>query len=836
MKSRIWILTFIALLTTTPAYGAWTDTASMASLASAWHQVKVTVETKVNEWVGYWTGAPAPVAAAAVSTTTSASTSVNPAPGVTAIPAKVVPAPISEAAKQLRSQPLYTTKAESSSLQDMQAIHQKVKATQLLKVAQPGRTGTSKLPKSKVGVPLANFAQLKIKGIKKIPLLDIGTENLISREDFTVTSLHWGVQEATDFKKLPQPQVVSENEIRPFTQPTVHAPGPRGLEANMRTTGKPVTLESVEKVKYAFRDLSDFVEQPYKPLSEDQMKMVAALLLFERGKHCHMVMGLFHQLAAQEKIKTEATFHLGACAAELKLQQSAFDNLSKVVTSEDQDYAARALTILSKDLMAIYDRDFYKMIKNLKDPKALINDENRDNVSYRAAKGAYRAGEFKTSMAYAEQVSNKSQYRDEARFLEGMNEFALGDKPGALKKLQELWTALNQGKSGSSNLRALTSVNLARMYFALKKYDKALEHYMQVPKDHPLWVQALIEQGWTQIASEDFAGAIGNMYSLHSPYFKAVYQPESFVVRTIGYLNICQYGDAYKSLTWLEKDYREWYGKTSHYLSIKTTPQDIYTTVKSYIRGKSTDDVDGVPYQVWREVAHRKDFLNMQTALNEKIDESKRYDGVHEKIKDEKASIHWHADQSKKRFDDWRIKIAKSKTDPVLAKNIDQMRSNLKLEKDWTIAYRYQLTLLEQGRLGYLDYQSKSQGRLNVETGNLTAKTGEILLKHAKNMEKEMSRVLENNEFLRYEVFSGSGENIRYQVAGGQVSGANRIPASIKPTKMMNWSFDGEFWEDEIGSYRSSLQNNCPKSQATRKADTGVKPAEQARQTDDDAN
>src|SRR6185369_17598870 len=99
------------------------------------------------------------------------------------------------------------------------------------------------------------------------------------------------------------------------------------------------------------------------------------------------------------------------------------------------------------------------------------------------------------------------------------------------------------------------------------------------------------------------------------------------------------------------------------------------------------------------------------------------------------------------------------------------------------------------------------------------------------------SRVLENNEFLRYEVFSGSGENIRYQVSGGQVSGTNRIPAHIKPTKMMNWNFDGEFWEDEIGSYRSSLQNNCPKNQTARKAEAVGKPAAQARHSDeDDAN
>ena len=38
--------------------------------------------------------------------------------------------------------------------------------------------------------------------------------------------------------------------------------------------------------------------------------------------------------------------------------------------------------------------------------------------------------------------------------------------------------------------------------------------------------------------------------------------------------------------------------------------------------------------------------------------------------------------------------------------------------------------------------------------------------------------------------------------------------------KMMNWNFDGEFWEDEIGSYRSSLQNNCPMSHQARHNDS----------------
>src|SRR5262249_40133771 len=154
--------------------------------------------------------------------------------------------------------------------------------------------------------------------------------------------------------------------------------------------------------------------------------------------------------------------------------------------------------------------------------------------------------------------------------------------------------------------------------------------------------------------------------------------------------------------------------------------------------------------------------------------------------------------------------------------------------------YRFQLAVLEQARLGWVDFQNKCQQRLDHESANLQEKAGGTLLTHAKAMEKEMARLLENNEFLRYEVFAGSGENIRYQVARGQVSGASRIPAHIKPTKMMNWNFDGEFWEDEIGSYRSSLQNNCPLNRAAaaakKAAEASRAPSEQARHIDDDGN
>lgn len=814
-----------------PAPSLWEQMTQKAAVVRT--QVKVTVK----KWYDYyWAGQKAPASVEPQQPTQVGSQPGTPTgqpgqaasqpgnaptgPGVATsqpykAPARPKPEETEEQA-QMRETPIFQEEGQSSNLEDVKALRESIKKTPLLTVAEPGRAGTSVLPKTKAGVPAFDFktAQRLKPSARKIPRLDIGRENRVSGLDFQYGNLSWALQKPSELKPLPQVPTLKDSEIQlALGIKPLPAKGPRQLEAKVRPVGSPVNQETIDKITYKLEVGQEAKPLPYKPVADETLKMVAALMLFEKGDQCHMIMGMFHQLSKAPATRAEAEFHLGSCAAQLGMQQAAFEHLSTLVEAEDKDFGPQALEAMAKNLPIIYEKEFYKLMKGVRQPAKMITEAAKDFVSYRMAKGAYRSGDYKTASGYAAQVSEKSEYYDEARFLSAMNSWAQGDRNSALKKLEALHQSLEARKVQASNIRAVTNVNLARMYFAQKKYPKAHEHYMQVPKDHPLWVQALIEQGWTQLALEDFSGAIGNMYSLHSPYFKAVYQPESFVVRTIGYINICQYGDAYKSLSFLEKDYRDWSTKMNGYMTTgKVTADSMYNNVKTYIRGKSDENLHGVPYQIWREMARRKDFLNLQAALNEKLDETKRYEGVNEKIKEEKAGIRFRAAQSKRRFDEWKTKIASVKKDRSLAKNLQEWQASLKLEKDITIGHRFRLAILEVSRQGYLDFQKRSQAQLDKETVRLSARAGENLLKRAQGIKEEMARVLDNNELLRYEVFSGSGENIRYQVAGGQVAGANRVPAHIKPVKMMNWSFDGEFWEDEIGSYRSSLQNNCPRT------------------------
>jgi len=839
MRAQRILIVVLAALAVETAAGAAAETQNTGYFDRL-TQMTATVKVTVKQWWNYWTGS-APAQQQRPQQTAQPQKTLNPAvpgsnsldPADSAAPAVASAAPsvpavqpkkeemmappqekMPETAEQakLRQQPIYSQQQQNSTLEDIKAVQQSVSATPVLSVAKPGVQGTSVLPKSKGGVPMADFK--RYRETKNIPRLDIGTENQISAKDFAYGNLNWNQNTGAEFERLPLVPSIYSHELsvamRIKAEPVL---GPRAMTANLKPAGKLITQESIDAISYKLHVGEEFKPKPYRAFTEEELKMASALILFSRGTHCHMVMGIFHQISQAPKTKVEATYHLGACADQLGMHQAAYDNLAFVVTSQDPDYAVPALEMLAKDLPMIYEKEFYKLAKSVPTFKQMITDKNRDSITYRMAKGAYRMNDHKTSMVYADQVAEKSDLYSDARVLSAMNSFAIGEKVRAQKKLEEVWKMLEARKEPNSNIRALTAVNLARMYFSQGKYDKALDSYMQVPKDHPFWVQALIEQGWTQLALEDFSGAIGNMYSLHSPYFKAVYQPESFVVRTIGYLNICQYGDAYKTLTWMEKDYRDWHTRLDNYMESKSSePVAVYKTVKGYIQGKSSDNVEGVPFQVWREMARRKDFLNIQTALNDKQDEARRYEGINDKIKREKAGIRFRSEQAKRRFDELRGKIARVKTDKSLVREMPQWQASLKLEKELIIGLRYQLAILEQGRQGYLNFQNKCQVKLDTETAALTKDAGQSLVSRAKSMRDEMNRVLENNEFLRYEVFAGSGENIRYQVAGGEVNTANRVPAHIKPTKMMNWAFDGEFWEDEIGSYRSSLQNNCPKT------------------------
>jgi hypothetical protein len=199
----------------------------------------------------------APTATSAPAATTTAS----PAPNTAQTPASVAPTTTSAAPTKparanetpeqarLRSQPVFEQKTENSTLEDIKAVQQKVHNTPVLSVATPGVAGTSNLPKSKSGVPMADFK--RYHSARSIPRLDIGTENTISAKDFAYGTLNWNLQSGSEFQRLPLvPSIYSHELSEALRVKATPIQGPKTLQASARPNGSPVTQATIDAIQY----------------------------------------------------------------------------------------------------------------------------------------------------------------------------------------------------------------------------------------------------------------------------------------------------------------------------------------------------------------------------------------------------------------------------------------------------------------------------------------------------------------------------------------------------------------------------------------------------------
>lgn len=96
--------------------------------------------------------------------------------------------------------------------------------------------------------------------------------------------------------------------------------------------------------------------------------------------------------------------------------------------------------------------------------------------------------------------------------------------------------------------------------------------------------------------------------------------------------------------------------------------------------------------------------------------------------------------------------------------------------------------------------------RLMKEEGILRAQAGDNLKVRFGELTATLDRLIDQQEVLSYEIYSGAGEHIRYQMAGGEAQKSDKQPASLTPDDKgeYSWKFKGEVWDDEIGHFRSS--------------------------------
>ncbi len=707
------------------------------------------------------------------------------------------------------------------------ALLKQMKSTPVVSVAKAAIPASPKLARTKAGVPYLESAKLKAlknKTIPNIPLLYIGREPELAVSFVPVEVEAFPLIKGEAINELPLVPTLSQGEHDKFLKdvvPFIIATPAEKLSIPVLLAEQKVTLEKVASLTYTLQDEKPIQLLPVVAFNAEDLKMLRALILIGKKDLCHQAAGLLSDLtqSKNEDIQITASYHLGICLSEMKLPNEAIHVLGTVMRSEDRRFMKTTMETLLSEYQYRHEEQLAHLFKGVKD-RSLHTPAIDDSEAFLEAKYNLHKGNYQKALDEAEHITAKDPNYVRAQYIAGVAEYLLGKKNQSMERQRKLAEMFAQ-KGGDKEVAALVNLNLGRVAFQNAKFKEAVDAYQRVPKEHPLWIQALTEMGWAQLQTKDAPGAIGNMHSIQSPYFDGAYKSESYVVRTIGYLNICQYGDAFKTLSYFESKYQPWLDKMDRYMEARKESVYYYTTAVKFLSNvKSTADVDGLPYQVVREIAHHKDFLNAQEAINQFVDEGEGYGFIRSLIDKDRKNITAKRIRTQQHVAQLKELIKKAPVTPGAMKNMNAWKQELRNDQDLVEVLAFKLEVLGEGEKGFKAMQPLALNRIAAAKTKWKEMAALSLRKHLKDTARDLKLQLANNEFLRYEVYAGSGENLRSHMAGGAppkyVPGQKiQMPRGPSPEKA-KWEFEGEFWEDEIGNYRSSLKNNCQNTVAQK--------------------
>ena len=178
---------------------------------------------------------------------------------------------------------------------------------------------------------------------------------------------------------------------------------------------------------------------------------------------------------------------------------------------------------------------------------------------------AFTNKELERAHSFFKKVPSGSNYYLKALFHRGVLANLSGRGGAAIKNFNAILRATSSGRRGRE-LREATLLNLARVHYEKKRYTAAISFYGRIPRDSPYWLDAIWETSWAFFFLEKFNNTLGQIHTIHSPFYKNRFYPETYILQAITFLRLCRYAEVKKSM-------REFKGRY----------KNVFTSIKSML-------------------------------------------------------------------------------------------------------------------------------------------------------------------------------------------------------------------------------------------------------------
>lgn len=191
-------------------------------------------------------------------------------------------------------------------------------------------------------------------------------------------------------------------------------------------------------------------------------------------------------------------------------------------------------------------------------------------------------------------VNEESKFYPAAKYLEGLLFYLDGQDQKAVNSFQEVVRVLNprSGNRLDPKLREQAFLSLARLHYGYNQFDRSAYYYDQIDRDSENWLTALFEASWAYYRRGDFEKALGNLLTLHSPFFEREYFPESQLVKAIIYFEACRYAETRQIVDDFIERYTVVMKEIERVAASQDAPEKLYDRIAQLQAGADGDKED----------------------------------------------------------------------------------------------------------------------------------------------------------------------------------------------------------------------------------------------------
>lgn len=689
-----------------------------------------------------------------------------------------------------------------------------------LKMKNPGRAPgaglkmkSSKVPQFELVTKKKVGGKVELGRVSVIPKLDIGEEPTFEASQLSQISfppLPPGKIEAV--KEILGPkevmtQVYTMKPVAPAAEPKAIIP----VDPKASTKPPPPPTPKLPD-NPTLQPEPKAALQKTEEMSPTRLKLLQALIFLERQKSYNLALGLFAELLDEQEYKIEATYQLALTSLGLGLYSEYKYQMTKVLKEGSPEWQKRAAISLAKNAQA-GDKELVALV----DPKLVSSGaelSGSDQYQINRAKFYLDTNSLTPALAAVEEVPPTSSLYMSALALKSIILYRSGQLQEAIE-LQSMVSEELSKNQPNTDLRSASALTLARMYFQAGRYKDAFQAYLKIDKRHPDWLQAMVEQAWAQILYADYEGAAGNMFSLHSEYFKNQFAPESYVVRTVAYLNLCQYGDGARVVAQFKKRYALILKLMQDFKNGIKNDIDYYDVIKEWAGNPAAKFVRGLPKEFVYTLTLHPAFINEQKLINSAEDQITTLNTIALDLIKKERSILNAQNSARAALGEIKKKLAAAKNETEKQSLEAESTRQDKILMNAKIEYH----IAKKARTAIKELRANTLRRLESEKTRHREKAALAVKSRFMQMLGTLTGTIDQSDILLYELYSGAGEHIRFQMAGGEISEKSRPELKVPDNKALKWDFQGEIWQDELGHYRSSLKNVCPPEDMNNAAD-----------------